>query len=122
MSHQSIQAYIEAQPTIKPTESKILHVLERLTCADLKTLAKESHLTLQTCSARLSEMHDKGYVTQLPSGQYIVLHEDHKDNVIAKRLNEKYERWKKLGEKHNWHFRYETFDKHGEPPQPKHYE
>jgi hypothetical protein len=80
-----------------------------------------THINIITVRARVSEMFDKGIIAQKQSGEYYILHEDDMEDVKQQRLEAKYLKWKKLGEKHGWHFRYDCIDKHGEP-KPEDYE
>jgi hypothetical protein len=74
-----------------------------------------------TTRARLSEMYDRGIVAQTQKGLYYIPPREHRANIEKARLEAKYEKWKKLGEKHGWHFRYDTTEKNGEP-QPQDYQ
>tara|TARA_R110000787_G_scaffold43672_2_gene106966 strand:- start:2295 stop:2663 length:369 start_codon:yes stop_codon:yes gene_type:complete len=122
MSQFSIEAYIDVLPKIKPTEKLILQHISNWGSCGIKGISKAIPLPLQTASARLSELHDQGIVYQLPTGEYAISDPSYVDQVKTERLEAKYLKWKKLGDRYEWHFRYDTFDKNGKPPLPQDYE
>ena len=121
MSFRSIEAYKEILPKITAKEESILNVL-CIGSYKAESISKFTSIPLITTRARLSELFDKGVINQYEDGSYFLVDPEETNNIKEKRLEEKYLKWKKLGEKHGWHFRYEVFDKHGQEPLPKDYE
>jgi len=99
MSKFSIEAYIDIQPHIKPTEELILSLLSR-GGATLKEVSERLMMPLQTASARLSELHDKGLVHQSEhhSATYNLTPLENVASVKYTRDRKRFEKWKKLGE------------------------
>lgn len=103
MSHFSIEAYIAIQPDIKPTEELILSLLSR-GGATLREVSERLSMPLQTASARLSELHDKGLVHQSEyhKATYTLTPPENVGRVKEERDRKRYEKWKKLGEVNNY--------------------
>ncbi len=102
MSKFSIQAYIEIQPSIKPSEERILTLLSERG-ATLKDVSQSLSMPLQTASARLSELHDSGLITQGElRGTYYLTPLNNIRAVKYKRDRQRYDKWKKLGEANNY--------------------
>ena len=121
MSARSMDAYHEILRTLNETEAKLFSYLDR---GEYKAedLARWTHMNIITARARLSEMFDKGIIAQIPTGEYYATHKDDVEDVQGGRLEAKFQKWIKLGLKHDWHFRYDVFIKHGKPPLPEDYE
>lgn len=119
MSTRSLQAYQDILPTLPDKERRIMYALgDRFLKAE--EVSYRIGVSVISVRARLSEMNDKGIVAQTDKGYYFIPHPSDKTRIEKARLEAKYDKWKKLGEKHGWHFRYDTTDKHGEP-QPEDY-
>ena len=121
MSKQSIDAWIDQQPHIPPTEQKILKLLDQHYSLPAQAVSYYLKIANSSAFARLSEMYDKGMVVQMKNGKYRITEQHEVDKCIQERLEARYQKWRKLGEKYGWHFRYECLDKHGEP-KPEDYE
>jgi Mn-dependent DtxR family transcriptional regulator len=98
MSKFSIEAYIEIQPSIKPTEEMILSLLSKRG-ATLREVAERLSMPLQTASARLSELHDSGLIHQSEhhKATYHLTPFENIASVKYKRDRRRYEKWNKLG-------------------------
>tara|TARA_R110000796_G_scaffold248807_1_gene375898 strand:+ start:419 stop:829 length:411 start_codon:yes stop_codon:yes gene_type:complete len=103
MSKFSIEAYIDIQPHIKPTEEIILSLLSR-GGATLKEVSERLSMPLQTASARLSELHDSGLIHQSEhnSSKYHLTPLENISSVKYKRDRKRYDKWKKLGEERGY--------------------
>ena len=121
MSTRSIDAYMEVLRTLNETEAMLFSYLDG---GEYKAedLAFATSMNIITARARLSEMFDKGIIAQKDTGEYYATHNDDMIEVQEQRLEAKFQKWLKLGLKHDWHFRYDTFLKHGKPPEPADYE
>ena len=121
MSARSMEAYHEILRTLNEKEAKLYRLL---TQGEYKAedLAFTTSMNIITARARLSEMFDKGIIAQIPTGEYYATHMDDVEDVKDGRSEAKFMKWMKLGVKHSWHFRYDTFFKHGRPPLPQDYE
>ena len=119
MSLRSLQAYQDILPKLKDKERRIMYALGD-THLNAEDISFKTGIPIITTRARLSEMYDRGIVAQTRKGLYYISPREDRANIEKARLEAKYEKWKKLGEKHGWHFRYDTTDKHGEP-QPEDY-
>ena len=97
MSHFSIQAYIDIQPHIKPSEERILTLLSE-GGANLREVAQMLSMPLQTASARLSELHDSGLIHQQDDTKYLLTPFIKISSVKYKRDRKRFDKWKKLGE------------------------
>jgi len=119
MSIRSLQAYQDLIPTLRDKEQRIMYALgDNLFNAE--DISRRTGIPIITTRARLSEMYDQGIVAQTRKGLYYIPPREDRANIEKARLEAKYEKWKKLGERHGWHFRYDTIDKNGEP-QPEDY-
>ena len=121
MSFRSINAYKDILPKLGTMEKRILYALD-LSPLKAEQVSARTNMNVITARARLSELFDEGIVAQTKEGFYYITLPNEKAEVQRSRLEAKYQKWKRLGEKHNWHFRYDTIDKHGRPPQPEDYE
>ena len=103
MSKFSIEAYIDIQPSIKPTEELILSLLSRRG-ATLHEVSESLLLPLQTASARLSELHDRGMVHQSEhnSAKYHLTPLENIASVKYTRDRKRFDKWKKLGEERGY--------------------
>lgn len=99
MSTLSKQAYIDIQPKIKPSEELILKAIRCYSSMTLRQVAERLQMPLQTASARLSELHDKGLVMQNVDGQYYNTPNDDIEGVRRIREKNRFNKWQKLGEK-----------------------
>ena len=97
MSHFSIQAYIDIQPHIKPSEERILTLLSE-GGANLREVSESLSMPLQTASARLSELHDAGLIHQQDDTKYLLTPFIKIASVKYNRDRKRFEKWKKLGE------------------------
>jgi|TARA_R110000751_G_scaffold1166_3_gene4519 hypothetical protein len=97
MSIFSLQAYIDIQPNIKPSEERILTLLSE-GGATLRGVAESLSMPLQTASARLSELHDSGLIHQLDDAKYLLTPFIKINSVKYKRDRKRFDKWKKLGE------------------------
>ena len=99
MSRFSIEAYIDIQPHIKPTEERILSLLSK-GGVTLKEVSERLNMALQTASARLSELHDSGLIHQSEhnNSKYHLTPLENISSVKYKRDRKRFEKWKKLGE------------------------
>lgn len=102
MSNQSRIAHEAIKPKKPSIESNIYAHLVIVGAASLEEIEEDLNLKIQTASARLSEMNDKGMVLIMPSGQYRVTREEEKEAVIAIRKHEKFQKWYLLGQKNEW--------------------
>ena len=102
MSNQSRIAHEAIKPKKPSIESNIYAHLVIVGAATLEEIEEDLNLKIQTASARLSEMNDKGMVLIMPSGQYRVTREEEIEAVIAIRNNEKFQKWYLLGQKNEW--------------------
>jgi predicted transcriptional regulator len=90
------------QPRIKPSEERILTLLSE-GGHNLRETAERLSMPLQTASARLSELHDSGLITQGEMrGTYHLTPLDNVGVVKYARDRQRYEKWKKLGEANNY--------------------
>ena len=107
MSLESIKAYASIRADLNEKEGKVLDavVLGGLT---LREVAKETSMPIQTTSARLSELHDKGYVHQKEGGKYHITPLEMIREVRNMRDDERFKKWLKLGKKNNWLSKYEA--------------
>lgn len=96
MSIQSNQAYKDIQPKIKPSEALIMNLLEEYNLP-LRLVAKRLSMPLQTASARLSELHDKGLVMQKANGDYYKTPVDDVEGVRVIREKNRFNKWRRLG-------------------------
>tara|TARA_R110000744_G_scaffold96187_4_gene185904 strand:- start:6851 stop:7261 length:411 start_codon:yes stop_codon:yes gene_type:complete len=98
MSKFSIQAYIDIQPSIKPSEELIMSLLSR-GGATLREVAERLSMPLQTASARLSELHDRGFIHQSEyhKATYTLTPPENVGRVKEARDKKRYEKWYKLG-------------------------
>lgn len=103
MSKFSIQAYIDIQPNIKPTEEMILSLLSKKG-QTLHEISEGLLLPLQSASARVSELHDKGLIHQSEhhSAIYNLTPLENISSVKYKRDRKRFEKWKKLGEERGY--------------------
>ena len=102
MSRFSIEAYKLIQPHIKPSEERILTLLSQGEM-NLRGVSELLSMSLQTASARLSELHDAGLVTQGElRGTYYLTPLESIEAVKYKRDRQRYDKWKKLGEVNNY--------------------
>jgi len=103
MSKFSIEAYIDIQPHIKPTEEMILSLLSRKGHT-LHEVSEGLLLPLQTASARLSELHDSGLIHQSEhnSSKYHLTPLENIASVKYKRDRKRFDKWKKLGEERGY--------------------
>ena len=97
MSKFSLQAYIDIQPYIKPSDERILTLLSE-GGATLREVSENLSMPLQTASARLSELHDSGLIHQLDDAKYLLTPFIKIDSVKYKRDRKRFDKWKKLGE------------------------
>mgnify|MGYP003667164420 FL=1 len=97
MSIFSLQAYIDIQPNIKPSEERILTLLSE-GGATLREVSENLSMPLQTASARLSELHDSGLIHQLDDAKYLLTPFIKINSVKYKRDRKRFDKWKKLGE------------------------
>ena len=97
MSKFSLQAYIDIQPHIKPSDERILTLLSE-GGATLREVSESLSMPLQTASARLSELHDSGLIHQLDDAKYLLTPFIKIDSVKYKRDRKRFDKWKKLGE------------------------
>tara|TARA_R110002167_G_scaffold91793_1_gene246853 strand:- start:146 stop:520 length:375 start_codon:yes stop_codon:yes gene_type:complete len=97
MSKFSLQAYIDIQPHIKPSDERILTLLSE-GGATLREVSENLSMPLQTASARLSELHDSGLIHQLDDAKYLLTPFIKIDSVKYKRDRKRFDKWKKLGE------------------------
>lgn len=121
MSTRSMDAYQNILRTLNQKETLIFNCLGTGDYT-AEVIARYTSMNIITARARLSEMFDKGIIAQKENGQYYTTHNDNMEEVQKQRLEAKFNKWVKLGLKHDWHFRYETFIKHGGAPEPHHYE
>ena len=101
MSKFSIQAYIDIQPRIKPSEERILTLLSE-GGATLREVSENLSMPLQTASARLSELHDSGLIHQLDDAKYLLTPFIKIDSVKYKRDRKRFDKWKKLGDERGY--------------------
>lgn len=99
MSTFSIQAYLDIQPHIKPSEELILSLLSK-GGATLREVSERLSMPLQTASARLSELHDSGLIHQSEhhTATYNLTPFENISSVKYQRDRKRFEKWKKLGE------------------------
>ena len=97
MSKFSLQAYIDIQPHIKPSDERILTLLSE-GGATLREVSESLSMPLQTASARLSELHDSGLIHQLDDAKYLLTPFIKIDSVKYKRDRKRFDKWKKLGD------------------------
>ena len=97
MSKFSLQAYIDIQPHIKPSDERILTLLSE-GGATLREVSESLSMPLQTASARLSELHDSGLIHQLDDAKYLLTPFIKIDSIKYKRDRKRFDKWKKLGE------------------------
>lgn len=125
MSHFSIEAYIAIQPRINPLEEVIMSFLSR-GGATLREVAEQLSMPLQTASARLSELHDKGLVHQSEyhKATYTLTPPENVGRVKEERDTKRYDKWYKLGVSENYFDREmrdlmdKLYDKNGKERNP----
>jgi hypothetical protein len=119
MSLESIKAYINIVDEVKPLERKIIELLASGGFA-LRQVSQKLYMPLQTASARLSELHDKGIIEQRGK-KYYLTSVDRIQEVKKNRENLRFDKWVKLGEKENFFSKLEAqkldeyFDRSGKP-------
>jgi len=119
MSLESIKAYINIVDEVKPLERKIVELLASGGFT-LRQVSQKLYMPLQTASARLSELHDKGIIEQRGK-KYYLTSVDRIQEVKKNRDNLRFDKWKKLGEKQGYFSRIdaeridEFFDRSGKP-------
>ena len=101
MSKFSLQAYIDIQPYIKPSDERILTLLSE-GGATLREVSESLSMPLQTASARLSELHDSGLIHQLDDAKYLLTPFIKIDSVKYKRDRKRFDKWKKLGDERGY--------------------
>ena len=102
MSTFSIQAYIDIQPRIKPSEGRILTLLSE-GGATLREVSERLSMPLQTASARLSELNDAGLVCQDKIHNVYTLTPLESIGVVKDARDWlRYKKWKKPGEANNY--------------------
>jgi len=116
-----MDAYHEILRTLNEKEAKLFSYLDKGKYK-AEDLARYTNMNIITARARLSEMFDKGIIAQKETGEYYATHMDDVGDVQDGRLEAKFQKWMKLGLKHDWHFRYDVFIKHGKPIEPQDYE
>tara|TARA_R110002153_G_scaffold104649_2_gene242685 strand:- start:5294 stop:5677 length:384 start_codon:yes stop_codon:yes gene_type:complete len=103
MSKASYQAHEEIKPKKLSIEQRIQIYLHREGALSLHSIARELELKMQTASARLSEMHDKGVVRFDFDGDYeLTENEQQQQEVIKTRELEKRNKWMAQGVKNNY--------------------
>ena len=107
MSLESIKAYASIQDGINAKEGKVLDALDGCGLT-LREVAQHTSMPIQTTSARLSELHDKGYVHQKEGGKYYITPLEMIREVRNMRDDERFKKWLKLGKKNNWLSKYEA--------------
>ncbi len=119
MSFESVKAYINIVDEVKPLERKIIELLASGGFA-LRQVSSKLLMPLQTASARLSELHDRGIVEQ-KGKKYYLTPVERIGEVKANRDNLRFDKWKKLGEKEGYFSRIdaeridEFFERSGKP-------
>jgi len=119
MSFESVQAYINIVDEVKPLERKIVELLASGGFA-LRQVSSKLLMPLQTASARLSELHDRGIVEQ-KGKKYYLTSVDRIEEVKRNRQKIRFDKWVKLGEKENFFSKLEAqkldeyFDRSGKP-------
>jgi len=119
MSVESIKAYVNIVDEVKPLERKIIELLTSGGYA-LRQVSQKLLMPLQTASARLSELHDRGIVEQRGK-KYYLTSVDRIQEVKNKREQIRFDKWVKLGEKENFFSKLEAqkldeyFDRSGKP-------
>jgi len=119
MSFESLKAYINIVDDVKPLERKIVELLASGGFT-LRQVSSKLLMPLQTASARLSELHDKGIVEQRGK-KYHLTSVDRIEEVKRNREKIRFDKWVKLGEKENFFTKLETqkldeyFDRSGKP-------
>jgi DNA-binding transcriptional ArsR family regulator len=101
MSKFSLQAYIDIQPHIKPSDERILTLLSE-GGATLREVSESLSMPLQTASARLSELHDSGLIHQLDDAKYLLTPFIKIDSIKYKRDRKRFDKWKKLGDERGY--------------------
>lgn len=101
MSHNSTQAFIESNAYAPKLDSKIFAVLAERPHS-LKAIVSRLKQKHQTVSARLSCIHDDGYVFLNTNGRYELTHQEHIETVATQRADARYKKWEKKGEEHGW--------------------
>jgi len=107
MSLESIKAYASIRDGINAKEGKVLDALDGCGLT-LREVAQKTSMPIQTTSARLSELHDKGYVHQKEGGKYHITPLEMIREVRNMRDDERFKKWLKLGKKNNWLSKYEA--------------
>ncbi len=103
MSKASYQAHEEIKPKKLSIEQRIQIYLHREGALSLHSIARELELKMQTASARLSEMHDKGIVRFDHDGDYeLTENEQQQQEVMKAREYEKRTKWMAQGYKNEW--------------------
>ena len=103
MSKASYQAHEEIKPQKLSIEQRIQIYLHREGALSLHSIARELEIKMQTASARLSEMHDKGIVRFDAVGDYeLTENEQEQERVRYHRMVDRYEKWRKQGIKNGW--------------------
>lgn len=103
MSKKSHLAHEEIKPKKLSIEDRIQIYLQREGALSLHSIARELELKMQTASARLSEMHDKGIVRFDVDGDYeMTKNEQEQKEVILTRKRLKHIKWIEQGYKNKW--------------------
>ena len=103
MSNKSHRAHEEIKPKKQSMEQQIQAYLKEKGATSLQMLEFRLGLKVQTASARLSEMHDKGIVCFDQYGAYrLTYNEEEKQQVILTRNSEKRDKWIAQGYKNKW--------------------
>lgn len=103
MSKKSHLAHEEMKPKKLSIEDRIQIYLQREGALSLHSIARELELKMQTASARLSEMHDKGIVRFDVDGDYeMTKNEQEQKEVILTRKRLKHIKWIEQGYKNKW--------------------
>ncbi len=119
MSVESIKAYVNIVDEVKPLERKIIELLASGGYA-LRQVSQRLFMPLQTASARLSELHDRGIVEQR-GRKYYLTSVDRIEEVKRNRQKIRFDKWVKLGEKEGFFSKLEAqkldeyFDRSGKP-------
>ena len=101
MSHNSTQAFIESNAYAPKLDNKIFAALAERPYS-LKAIVAHLKQKHQTVSARLSLIHDQGYLFLNTNGRYELTPQDRIEVVATQRADAKYRKWEKKGEEHGW--------------------
>lgn len=104
MTQKSLETFLrEVRSGRLDTNRHIVFIkIRQLGGANLDTLRNSMRMPHQSLTAALSKLNDMGLIYQDVSGQYQITSYDDVERVAHQRDRQRFEKWKKVGEKNGW--------------------